>query len=81
MFKTHNYIKFYKGYLLEQIHKELIKHDAYSKKEVDQVLKRFAGIEKSCCEMDYYEINELIVWAMQFGDAIGINLDFKDNGN
>lgn len=28
--------------------------------------------------MDYYEINELIVWAMQFGDAIGINLDFKE---
>lgn len=46
MFKTHNYIKFYKGFILEQIHKELIKHDAYSKKEVDQVLKRFAGIEK-----------------------------------
>lgn len=81
MFKTHNYIKFYKGYLVEQIHKELIKTNAYTKKEVDNILKHHAQIEKSCCEMDYYEINELIVWSFQFGDKIGLNLDFKDNGN
>lgn len=77
-FETNNYIKFFKGYVLEEIHKELCKTNAYTKNEVDRLLKFHAQVEKSCAEMNYFEINELIVWSFIFGDAIGIFLDFKE---
>ena len=79
MFKTKNYIRFYKGYVLQSIHKELIKTSAYSIVEIDFMLKFNAGIVKSCCEMDYYEINELIVWSFQLGDRIGLELNFRED--
>ena len=41
------------------------------------MLKKFAQVEKSCTEMDYMEINELIIWGFIFGDMLGLNLDFK----
>lgn len=77
MFQTKKYIRFYKGYLLQQVHNELRKNNAYSLKEVDALLKYHAQVLKSCSKMDYFEIMELIVWTFIFGDKIGLNLDFE----
>jgi len=76
MYETNNYIKFYKGYILVQVH-ELFKTIGYTKNDTDKMLKKFAQVEKSCTEMDYMEINELIIWGFIFGDMLGLNLDFK----
>lgn len=75
-FETKNYIKFYKGYILVEIH-ELFKQIGYTKNETDKMLKKFAQVEKSCTKMDYFEIMELIISSFQFGDMLGLNLDFK----
>jgi hypothetical protein len=78
-YNTKNYIIFYKGYVLTEIVKRLNTFDYFSRDEVDNALKHHAGIEKSCKEMDYFDINELIIWSFQFGDKIGLNLNFKDD--
>lgn len=76
MYETNNYIKFYKGYILVEIH-NLFKEIGYTKKQTDKMLKKFAQVDKSCKEMDYFEIMELIIWSFIFGDMLGLNLDFK----
>ena len=76
MYETKNYIKFYKGYILGEIH-EIFKAMDYTKNETDKMLKKYAQVEKSCAKMDYEEMMELIYWSFQFGDMLGLNLDFK----
>lgn len=76
-------IIFYKGVCLETIHKELIKTDAYSKKEVDNLLKYDAGLYgKSCKNMTNDDLFELIKGTcFTFADKIGIELNFPNNEN
>ena len=76
MYETKNYIKFYKSYILLQVH-ELFSQIGYTKNDTDKMLKKFAQVEKSCKEMDYFEIMELIISSFIFGDMLGLNLDFK----
>lgn len=79
MYETKNYIKFYKGYILLEIHEVYKSYKAveYTKKDTDKMLKKFAQVEKSCAKMNYEEMMELIYWSFQFGDILGLNLDFK----
>lgn len=77
--KTKSHIKFYKSYVLLEIHSELNRFNNYSIEEVDQLLKHNAGIEKSCLKMTYEEINELIVRSFEFGDKIGLSLNYRGN--
>ena len=80
MFKIGGYIKFYKSFILISIHSELNKRGCFSLDEVDQVLKSCADLDgKSCKDMTWEEINELIVCAFDFGDSIGIHLNFPNN--
>jgi hypothetical protein len=72
-------IKFYKGYVLLEIHSELNTKGIFSIDEVDQLLKTHAETDKSCKEMDYDELLELITWSFDFGNSIGLNLNFKNN--
>ena len=76
-FETRNYIKFYKGYVLFEVHK-VFSELGYKINDTDEMLKRYAQVEKSCTKMDYFEINELIIWCFILGDEIGLNLDFKN---
>ena len=79
MYSIGGYIKFYKSFLLPSIHSELNKKGTFSIDEVDQLLKSHCGVEKSCKDMEWKEINELIVWCFDFGDSIGIHLNFPNN--
>lgn len=72
-------IKFYKGYVLLSIHSELNTKGVFSVCEVDQLLKVHAETNKSCKDMDYDELLELITWSFDFGNSIGLNLNFKNN--
>ena len=80
MFKTAGYIKFYKSFILPSIHSELNTKGCFSIDEVDQLLKSCADLEGvSCAVMTWKQINELIVSAFDFGDSIGIHLNFPNN--
>jgi hypothetical protein len=72
-------IIFYKGIVLRNIHNELNKYDNFSICEIDNLLKHISQIDKSCTDMNYEEISELIIWSFIFGDKIGIYINFKDN--
>ena len=49
--------------------------------EVDEVLKYHAGLntQSSCKEMTKEDLQELIAWSFQFGDELGLKLNYKDN--
>jgi hypothetical protein len=73
-------IIFYKSKCLEPIHKELVKSHAYSIREVDELIKHLAKIEKSCLEMTKDELNEIIVTAFRLADEIGLKgINYPDN--
>lgn len=72
-------IKFYKGYVIVEIHKKVNKQDKFTLNEIDKLLKHISQVEKSCTDMDYYELNELIIWSFIYADSIDLFLNFKDN--
>jgi hypothetical protein len=75
-------IKFYKGICLEKIHTRLIElRDSKTIKEVDRFLKEYAGFNSnvSTKDMTSDELNELIINSFQFGDSIGVYINFLDN--
>jgi hypothetical protein len=74
-------IKFYKGYVLESIQTKLNETGIYSTDEVDAILKHYAGfdITTSCKDLTTDELQELISWSFQFGDSIGLELNYKGN--
>jgi len=74
-------IKFYKGYVLESIQAKLNETGIYSTEEIDEILKVHAGFtyDTSCTEMSTDELQELISWSFQFGDSIGLELNYKGN--
>ena len=76
-----NLIKFYKGICLNKIHLRLCERGQFSIKEVDTLLKNHAGLDVnlSCSEMTSEELNELIIWSFDFGNSIGLYLNFQDN--
>jgi hypothetical protein len=75
-------IKFYKGVCLEKIHTRLIElRDSKTIKEVDRFLKEYAGFNPNVSTLDMTsdELNELIINSFQFGDSIGVYINFLDN--
>lgn len=76
-----NLIKFYKGIVLPKIHSKLCESGAFSVDEVDNLLKSHVGfnLDLSCSEMTSDELNELIIWSFDFGDSIGVHINFLDN--
>ena len=79
---TNKLIKFYKGYLLVQLHNHLTKEkNILSICELDEMLKEHAGFEKeaSCSDMTIDELQELISWSFDFGDHNGLFLNYPNN--
>lgn len=75
-------IIFYKGICLEKIHTRLIElRDSRTIKEVDIFLKEYAGFNPNVSTLDMTsdELNELIINSFQFGDSIGVYINFLDN--
>lgn len=75
-------IKFYKGICLEKIHTRLIElRSSKTIKEVDRELKEYAGFNPnvSTKDMTQDDLNELIISSFQFGDSIGVYINFLDN--
>ena len=76
---TNKLIKFYKGYILTNIHSHLTKNHAYSIQEVDDLIKYRAGLNKSCSDMSKDELIELITESFSFGDEVGCYLNYPNN--
>ena len=75
-------IKFYKGVVLTKIHTRLIElRSSKTIDEVDKELKEYAGFNPnvSTKDMTSDELNELIISSFQFGDSIGVYINFLDN--
>ena len=73
-------IKFYKGVVLDKLHTHLVQNGTMiSIDELDSLLKNISGLDKSTTKMTTDELNELIVDAFDFGDSVGIFLNFPDN--
>ena len=73
-------IKFYKGVVLDKLHTHLVQNGTIiSIDELDTLLKSISGLDKSTTKMTTDELNELIVDAFDFGDSVGIYLNFPDN--
>lgn len=73
-------IKFYKGIVLDKLHTHLVTNGTMiSIDELDTLLKSISGLDKSTTKMTTDELNELIIDAFDFGDQIGIYLNFPDN--
>lgn len=75
-------IKFYKGVVLTRIHTRLIElRSSKTIDEVDKELKEYAGFNPnvSTKDMTSDELNELIISSFQFGDSIGVYINFLDN--
>ena len=73
-------IKFYKGVVLDKLHTHLVQNGTMiSIDELDTLLKSISGLDKSTTKMTTDELNELIVDAFDFGDSVGIYLNFPDN--
>lgn len=73
-------IKFYKGVVLEQLHTHLVKNGTMiSIDELDALMKSMAGLDKSTTKMSTDELNELITDAFDFGDQVGIYINYPDN--
>ena len=73
-------IKFYKGIVLDKLHTHLVTNGTMiSIDELDTLLKSISGLDKSTTKMTTDELNELIIDAFDFGDQVGIHLNFPDN--
>lgn len=68
-------ITFYKSQCIDVI----AKHTNLSVRVIDKKIKTLAKIEKSCLEMTTDELNELIVTAFEYGDTLGLHINFPDN--
>ncbi len=73
-------IKFYKGYLLTELLKAIQKDVPCQKNDLDLWLKgKFFDFEISTIEMTNDELYEIIYFCFDWGDQLGIYLNFPDN--
>jgi len=77
---TKKLIKYYKGYILVQLHDHIVKSGTImSICELDNLIKHISELDKSTTEMTIDELNELVVNAFDLGDSVGIHLNYPDN--
>lgn len=48
----------------------------YTNEMIDTLLKHHFKLDKSKIEMSNFELQELIEWSFQFGDMIGLTLNY-----
>ena len=73
-------IKYYKGVVLNKLHTHLVQTGTMiSIDELDSLLKNIGGLDKSTTKMSTDELNELITDAFDFGDQVGIYINYPDN--
>lgn len=73
-------IKFYQGYVLTEILKCIEKDVKCTKQELNLWLKgKFFDYEISTTEMTNDELYEIIYFCFDWGDQLGIYLNFPDN--
>ena len=73
-------IKFYQGYVLTELLKCIGKDVRCTKKELNAWLKgKFFDFEISTTEMTNDELYEIIYFCFDWGDQLGIYLNFPNN--
>ena len=71
--------RFYKGVLLVEIHKELNRHDKFTKSEIDHLLKHLSDLNKSTMVMNLEEIKTLCEWSLMHCRIWGVNVDYPQD--
>lgn len=64
--------------IMDRLNRDIIKGE-YTKEEVDTLLKANAKIDMSKIQMSNEELNGLILESFQFGDRIGLSLDYPED--
>ena len=74
-------IKFYKGVILIEIHKQLRENgDFFSIEELDNFLKDYADLtHESCSDLNHFQMQQLKEYSKQFATSIGMGEDCFDN--
>jgi hypothetical protein len=73
-------IKFYKGYLLENIYKAVRNDLNIEKNDLNVWIKtKILNSDISCNEMTNDQLYEIIYFCFNFGDKLDIYLNFPDN--
>jgi hypothetical protein len=70
-------IKFYKGVVVNQIHRHL--KGKMTKAEIDEDIKINAGYFGSCKDGSIEELQNLIIMGFMYGDAVGIFIDYPED--
>jgi hypothetical protein len=77
---TKKLIKYYKGYILVQLHNHIVKSGTImSICELDNLIKNISELDKSTTEMTIDELNELVVNAFDLSDHLGLFLNWPNN--
>tara|TARA_R110002012_G_scaffold276194_1_gene463086 strand:- start:67 stop:369 length:303 start_codon:yes stop_codon:yes gene_type:complete len=71
--------RFYKGVLLIAIHKELNRHNKFTKSEIDHLLKHLSDLNKSTMVMNLEEIKSLVEWSLVHCSIWGVNVDYPED--
>jgi len=74
-----NLIIFYKGVVLKKLHIEVNKTLEVSLEHLDLWIKKNNDTNKSTKDMENIELINICRWCFQFGDELGIHLNFPDN--
>jgi hypothetical protein len=73
-------IKFYKGYVLQQIHTKLNEDGAVIPVEdVDKLIKHSVDIDMSSVQMSNEELQAVILSGFSMADRIGLKLDYPQD--
>lgn len=74
-----NLIKFYKGIVLKKLHEKVIEKIYVDIDDLDKWIKRNNDTDKSTKDMDNIELINICRWCFEFGDELGIYLNFPNN--
>lgn len=72
-------IIFYKGVVLKQLHQKVKEQIDVTINDLDIWIKRNNDTQKSTKDMTNIELINICRWCFQFGDELGIYLNFPDN--
>lgn len=74
-----NLIIFYKGIVLKKLHEKVIEKIYVEIDDFDKWIKRNNNTYKSTKDMTNLELINICRWCFEFGDEIGVYLNFPDN--
>jgi hypothetical protein len=74
-----NLIIFYKGIVLKKLHEKVIEKIYVEIDDLDKWIKINNDIDKSTKDMSNIELINICRWCFEFGDDLGIYLNFPNN--